>query len=257
LQAREKWGLAHTWEKGGCVFVNRLVELAIACGGHGRVRRRWRLRQEASDRYRRDISHWWRIRVSATSSTRVSVFHQRLMAHRVSYSPSRSQPSAFPSRGPSLTARHTFVASLAADVARASHPAVFCKCIFVARLTARRRRGSMAMRLPPSADVEEDAVASPLAAKGQEVSSEPQPFFRGAAIASPSSRETVAFRPRRDLLCRPTRMRTRFRAPWPLPLAAELTSSLWPLPGSRHYGEIASPSYPASAPRASQASWHA
>ena len=100
--------------------------------------------------------------------------------------------------------------------------------LFVARLTARRRRGGMAMRLPPSADVEEDAVASPLAANGQGVSSKPPPFFRGTVIASPSSRETAALRHRRDLLCRPTSMGKRFRAPWPLPLAAELISSLRP-----------------------------
>ena len=199
MQARWRRGLAHAWKNGGGVFVNRLMELAIACGDHGRARRHWRLRQQASDRYRGDISHWLRIRAYATSSTRVSVFHQRLMAHRVSYSPSRSQPSASPSRGPSLTARHTCVASLAADVARASPQRFSASVLIVARLTARRRRGSMAMRLPPSAGVEEDAVASPLAANGQGVSSKPPPFFRGTVIASPSSREAVAFRRRRGL----------------------------------------------------------
>jgi len=58
----------------------------------------------------------------------------------------------------------------------------------------------MAMRLPPSAGVDEGVLAFPLAAKGQEVRSEPQPFSWGTAIASPSSRETVALRPRRKPL---------------------------------------------------------
>jgi hypothetical protein len=143
--------------------------------------------------------------------------------------------------------------SLGADAARASHQAASSTCAFVARLTTRQRRAAW----PCACHRARASTRTFLRSRWRP---------RGRRFAPSRSRHLGARRLHRRRagrrwpsapegnLYRTTRIRARWRA---LPLAAELTSLLRPLLDSRHDGEIASTSYPASASRTSQASWQA